>query len=435
MNKYSKKIINFIKKNNFQLYDVDISTNEFILEILQICKKINNIDISNITNNYTISKISKLHNKNEYPQLYYLFIEYKPHDISTFSDFITYYSLNQHNLHSSSIENDIQYDQKLMELYNNIYYPNNDRTELVNIFYNNFQSIDIIQEIESHDLIHIVLNIKRIRLSIYYYNDNINIQEYISNILKIIFLIDEIAKFYKIVVNDYDVIIFLGLNKKYLFNNKKILTPMNINSGATLLSSYVSLWRMEEYEKVLIHELLHYIGIDYHLFNNHEFSDKIKNIFNINGINHINESYNECVAAIINMCWKSINYNFNINTVYHFETKFLIFQTNKIIRFFNGNNAYDLCNIKISQTTSALSYIIIKTILFLNIANILQIIKMCNIKLNTNDKIKEYEQLLLQLITEKKYLDILQQNFHIFPSINKTNKIKFIERTMRMSVF
>jgi len=217
-------------------------------------------------------------------------------------------------------------------------------------------------------------------------------------------------------------------NKKYLFNNTKIITPMNINSGSTLFSSYVCLWRLEEYEKVLIHELLHYIGIDHQLFTDISLNNKINMIFKIVGKNHINESYNECVASIINMCWKSIKYNININKIYDLETKFLIFQTNKIIKFFDGNKAEDLFNINIIQTTSALSYIIIKTILFINITEILHLINYIKIKFNNNNIIL-YQNLLLDLLQKKNYIQILNNNFNV--SIDKN---KFIGKTMRMSV-
>jgi hypothetical protein len=422
MNKYELKIINFINKNDFKIDDINILNNVFILKILKICNEINNINLHEYK--IDIKHISKLHDKNEYPKLYYFFKKYIP-QITSFKDFVLYYSLNQHKININNLN--IK-DKELHDLYNDIFNSNNDRSELVNIFYNSFQSIDIIQEIECHNLTHIKLQINNIRISLYYYDDRLNIKDIITNIIKITLLINKIAIEYNIHVSDYDIIIFLGKNKKYLFNKKQIITPMNINSGSTLISSYVSLWRLEEYEKVLIHELLHYIGIDYHLFTNNELNNKIREIFKIDGINHINESYNECVAAIINMCWKSIKYNININDIYKLETKFLIFQTNKIIKFFGGNKSENLFEINITQTTSALSYIILKMILFLNINSILDLIEKIKIKLDFNN-INLYENLLLELVTKKEYIDILNNNFYI-----DGDKKKFIGRTMRMSI-
>ena len=105
----------------------------------------------------------------------------------------------------------------------------------------------------------------------------------------------------------YNVILFLGNQKKYLFGNK--ITPMNMNSGSTIKDIYVSVWRKEEYEKVLIHELCHYISIDFDIFLNDKINKDINNIFNLEGINHVSESYNETVACIINMLYKSVKLN------------------------------------------------------------------------------------------------------------------------------
>ena len=414
MNKYSTKIIKFINNNNFKnnnFKNTNLENNLFISKILNICKEICNITLPKYNINH--NKISKIHSVDEYPQLYEIYKNNIP-NIKTFIDFIKYYSLNIHDLYD--FKNDL------------INKNTKDRKELIDIFYNNFQSIDIIQEIETHDLTHIEVQIDNIRISLYYYDNTLDINEIISNIIKITLLIDKIAHLYNIHPNNYNIIIFLGKNKKYLFNNTKIITPMNINSGSTLFSSYVCLWRLEEYEKVLIHELLHYIGIDHQLFTDISLNNKINMIFKIVGKNHINESYNECVASIINMCWKSIKYNININKIYDLETKFLIFQTNKIIKFFDGNKAEDLFNINIIQTTSALSYIIIKTILFINITEILHLINYIKIKFNNNNIIL-YQNLLLDLLQKKNYIQILNNNFNV--SIDKN---KFIGKTMRMSV-
>ena len=429
MNKYTKKIIDFINKNNFKIDKISLKNNLFISKIIDICKEINSTDLPRF--NINVKNLLKLHSINEYPQLYYFFKKYNP-NITSFKEFVSYYSLNQHQINIYDLQQNIRNDAELLEMYNMIYNSHDDRSELVNIFYNNFQSIDIIQEIETHDLKNIELKINNIRISLYYYDDKMDIKEISYNIIKITLLIDKIAKVYNIYVSDYDIIIFLGKNKKYLFNKKKIITPMNINSGATLISSYVSLWRLEEYEKVLIHELLHYIGIDYHLFNNQDLNNKIQKIFKIDGINHINESYNECVASIINMCWKSIKYNLDIDNIIHIEKRFLIFQTNKIINFFDGNKGEDIFTIEISQTTSALSYIIIKTILFLNINSILDLIEKVQIRLHISENINFYETLLLNVLEKKDYIKILNDNFNI--NI-KADRKKFIGKTMRMSVY
>ena len=200
---------------------------------------------------------------------------------------------------------------------------------------------------------------------------------------------------------------------------------MNINSGATLIEKYVSVWRKEEIEKVLIHELLHYIGIDHKLFIND--NDKINKLFNVTK-NKINESYNETLAGIINMCWKSQKHNININELYLLELKFLLFQTAKIIKYFDGKCADDLFTIKISQTSWMLSYIILKMILFCNINDIINFIESINLKINSDDDINKYIELLEKEIKNKNYIIQLNDIFNI-----KFNS-DYLNKTMRMTV-
>ena len=403
--KYIKQFINKIKLN--QNFNID-NNNKFIKNILNISKNINNSEIK--IPSYDIQIIKKIHTSDNYPLLYDIIRKSNP-KIKNFKDFLIYYTLNQTNIDIENLIKDVQFDKN--------------RNELKDIFYNSYQSIDIIQEIESNDLNHIVIKTDYYKLSLYYY-DIVNIDDEIIKIIKIIYLIREINKLYKI--NDidfYNVIIFFGNKKKYLFNERKIITPMNINSGATIIENYATVWRKEELEKVLIHELLHYIGIDHKLFIND--NDKINKLFNVTK-NKINESYNETLAGIINMCWKSQKHNIDINELYLLELKFLLFQTAKIIKYFDGKCADDLFVIKISQTSWMLSYIILKMILFCNINEIINFIESINLKINSDDDINKYIELLEKKIKNKNYIIQLNDIFNI------NYNSKYLNKTMRMTV-
>jgi hypothetical protein len=445
LTRYMKKINNINTKIN--------TNNELIKKLLKISSYINNDKIN--LPNYNIAYIKKLHDKKEHPEYYKLFKKKFP-NIRTFKDFILYFVKNQHNIDFTD------FNQNLSDnlLHNNLL--NDDRKELINIFYHKFISIDIIQELESNDLKHIVIQDKHYKISLYYYdlNDN-DIKIQIIKIIKIINLIREINKTYKISnIDFYNIIIFLSNRKKYIFNKTKILSPMNINSGSTLIGEHVSVWRKEELEKVLIHELLHYISVDHNLFINNNKFDDINNIFNITDMNdnksdnRINESYNETVACIINMCWKSVTLNINLQEIYQTEMKFLLFQTSKIIKFFkyleydnisnnnlsiksiksinsiNSINAEDLFKININQTTSVISYIIIKMMLFYNIDIIMNFINKINIKIHIDneDEIDEYQKLLNKIIQSKNYMNDLDIIIKI------KFKTRFLNKTLRMSV-
>lgn len=423
MDKYTKKIIKYINKfiinyDENKIINKFNKNNNFIITLQNIIKNINFV-----IQKYDIIKINKLHNNNE-PQLYLLYTKCFVNEIKNLSDFIKYYTLNQYE--PSDLKIYLTTDE-LKQLYENIYEKNDERSEIRQLFYfNNFVSIDVIQELEINDIYHILINNDLFTLSLYYYDiDNIN--DYITNIINIIHIIHNINITYKISnVNKYNLIIFLGKQKKYLFADR--ITQMNMNSGSSIKEIFVVLWRKEEYEKVLIHELCHYIGIDHRIFTDYNIAD-INNYFNLDGINHINESYNETVASIINMCWKSYKLNMDLEDIYIYEMKFLILQTIKIIKFFNGTKYDDLFNINIIQNTSGLSYIILKMILFYNINSFMDLIIDLNIKCDTQEKINKFKKYLSEKIENKLYLQLIDDNFNKY-----TPDKKFINKTFRMSV-
>jgi hypothetical protein len=228
-------------------------------------------------------------------------------------------------------------------------------------------------------------------------------------------------------VKKYNVIMFLGKQKKYLFGD--MITQMNMNSGSSMIEIFVTLWRNEEYEKVLFHELCHYIGIDHNIFTNNIITN-INDKFNIDGINHNSESYNETVASIINMCWKSHKLNMDLQNIYDYEIKFLLLQTAKYINFFNGRRCDDLFTINIMQNTSGLSYIVLKMILMFNINEFMDLILENNIKCDDDNKILKFKQFLEDKINDKSYNGLINV---FLQEINNLDKNKFIYKTFRMS--
>ena len=325
----------------------------------------------------------------------------------------------------------------LLELFTKIYETEDDRIELSKIFYNNtFVSIDVLHELELNDLNHIYIDEKYFELSVYYY-DITNIDEYLLKIIKIIHLIKEINNKYE--PNNtlkYNIIIFLGNQKKIFMGDK--ITPISMNSGSAIVEVYVSLWRKEEFEKVLIHELLHFINADF-FYNNKGYSELDNNILElikIEGVNNPNESYNETLAGIINMCWKSVQLKIDINEIYFIDMKFLYLQSAKLIKYFGGLTNNDLLDkqITIKQTTSAISYLFLKMILFHNIIDTLEFIDDINFKCNNTDKINKFNVYLIDKIKDKSYSENVDK-YLIFINKPKIDYSKYIYKNMRMSVY
>ena len=421
MDKYSLKIKNIT--DNLSIKNVNINKSIFINKLFEIIQNTYNPNL-NIPN-YTIKHLKKIHSIEEDSLLYKFYKLYKPYDIKSLKDFVKFYIEN--NLTEIEIiKENIKDNTSLLNKFNEIYFNKDDRDEIKNIFYHNiFVSIDILHELESFDLKCIEIDDSYFRLNLYYYDID-NIDEHIRNIINIINIIKQINNSFQFEpVKIYNVILFLGNQKKYLFGNK--ITPMNMNSGSTIKDIYVSVWRKEEYEKVLIHELCHYISVDFDIFLNKKINNDINNLFNLHGINHVSESYNETVAGIINMCYKSVKLNIDLNEIYLIETKFLLFQTIKLIKFFGGN---DIFTMKIYQNTSCLSYIILKFILFYNINDFINLLDEFNIICNSSKKINIFNKFLLDIIKKKDYLNDIEKNINFV--INNWNN-KFVYKTLRMS--
>jgi hypothetical protein len=412
MDKYSKKIIKFISTNKINLQnnlENKLQDNELINIIIKKVKKVNKKHF--IIPPLKIDKIFKLRNINDDSLLYKFFKEYES-NIKTKEDFIKYYCFNQHQLNIQEIKNDIKQDNnkdKLLNLFKNIYERTDNRKELSKIFYNNtFVSLDIIDEIECNDLYHIQINDLFYNISLYYYDNVDYIDEYILKIIKIIYLIKEINDHFEPLNNNkYNVIMFLG-NQKKLFMSDRI-TPISMNSGSSIATIYASVWRKEEFEKVLIHELLHFIEGDFyhHIDGYHKLDNDILKIFNIDGLNNPNEAYNETLAGIINMCYKSEQLKVDINKIYNIEMRFLYLQSAKLIKYFDGSYTEDLLNKKIiiKQTTSALSYLFLKMILFHNINDTLEFIMNIDLKCNVKEKVNKFNNFLINKINDKSYVN------------------------------
>jgi hypothetical protein len=282
--------------------------------------------------------------------------------------------------------------------------------------------------------------------------DNINIaliyeteQKDISiiriNIIRIIKIMDQINKeFNKHNQDKYRINILLTPLRKKFSKEEITLTPMNINSGSALSGSFVNVWRIEELEKVLIHELQHYLHFDYHVFDKYykDVNEVIKKHFKLsddnNKSNKSNESYNETLAAIINMCYQSSKYNVKINKIYEYEIKFLIFQSLKIIKHFNNiKSDYNILDIQFIQTTSCLSYYILKCILFFNIIDFLGFLKDNGIKC-IGDNIRNYATFLDKTLSSDKIKNLNELISELDENVNKLNvKDDFLKNTLRMS--
>ena len=165
-------------------------------------------------------------------------------------------------------------------------------------------------------------------------------------------------------INMYLVLTPLEKNLEIDSNIDCIIGPKNINSGYTdFYKNEIFIWREEEFEKVIFHELIHYMNLD---TRNVVFNDK-NLIHNINNFKSYYEAFTDFWGIIYHLIYISLITNRSINTLLQIEFKFIENQANLINDFFKLNNWEH--KKEINQNTPAFSYFIIKYMIFEKVIN------------------------------------------------------------------
>ena len=229
--------------------------------------------------------------------------------------------------------------------------------------------------------------------------------------------------FIMLITNTYiNVNIFIydtPFKKKFNCNNSKncgVLHTHNVNSGLNYDNNII-IFRKEEYKKLLLHELIHALDVDYK-YETIKENKKLLELFNINTKNLlINESYVETWAIILNTYCvlretntNSLN-NFKLNLKK--ELAHSLIQCSKLCIYYNIDDFSKIYNnhkntIYYKDNVNTFSYHIVKTINLYNIRNFLK-----------NFKDDKY-------ILKKKYKYDLYTKFIIKHNSCLSNKINLI---------
>ena len=182
--------------------------------------------------------------------------------------------------------------------------------------------------------------------------------------------------------------------KKYLPRDMlDVLGVENVNSAVTTSctpSGSIVIFREEEWFKVLIHELFHVIGLDFSANHSEIYTEKLREILNVNSDYLIFETYSEFWATIINTLFytyfilysmtdlEEIRFDdfYTINKVnLNIELTFSLIQMTKILSHMHLNynilwsdevKHKSMRNMLYKEDTNVLAYYILKTALLAN---------------------------------------------------------------------
>ena len=187
----------------------------------------------------------------------------------------------------------------------------------------------------------------------------------ISNILNRIKIMILLLDYLRSLVNDYPKLtIYLVLtNLKKTFPENGIMTAENANTGyVNFITNIIFIWRMEEFEKVLIHEAIHFFDLD-------GLKRDYTNRIDIDGEHRYYEGFTDFWAIYYYIIYISIISKVNIKQILELEFNFIknqAFTLNSLL----GLNSWETKPKKvIKQLTAGFSYYIIKYLLFLHSLN------------------------------------------------------------------
>lgn len=308
------------------------------------------------------------------------------------------------------------------------------RKNLHTMLYDNpFVSLNIQSYYETHDILYTNYKSDGIALHLYEYNSMPKINP--TDVFHIINVMRKLSN-----KNVRVKIVILGSPfKKKLFNaidDDITLLPIHINSGSTLRDSYINIWRYEEWQKVLIHEMIHYLEIDFNFrtrgFNNLTYY--LSNKFNVIGNVIPSEAYTEMIAVILHTMYISSNFkSFSVNFMY--ETNFSLFQVAKILDFIGASELDDIdktikpeSEIILKQKTSILSYYIVKSSLLFNLVDMINFV---SVDVTFNNRMNEFINLVQKSLSNSQFKAIIKEYIEYIK--NTKDKSNSLYTTMRMT--
>jgi len=240
----------------------------------------------------------------------------------------------------------------------------------------------------------------------------------VKGIFKRVLIVRELLHLPDNYEDDLTFYVFPTSHKKMLPERRGVpLGPLHCNSGSTdLMRKEIALWRTEEMNKVLVHELLHHYRVDANL---REVGHSTGAVLNFD------ETYTEWLTTILHTMFTSIEKGHNYPTFkkdLHKQIEFALYQAAKVIYHYQMKpNNLAAKKAPFPQETNVYEYYILKAALLYHLSLVLR-------HVDPNTLVFQYPLEFLQTV-----MDSLDDGF--LGTLDKilSKNLKFT-RTLRMVI-
>jgi len=278
---------------------------------------------------------------------------------------------------------------------------------------------------------------------------NVSNKERIKTVDRIYRLLYFIISHSKMNLKTLKISLFLNNSEKKLNSKYEILSPKHVNTAVTYAcatNGEIFLYRKEEWFKVLSHELMHSLCLDFSGINLKDLKTSFKKLFKINSDYEISESYAEFWATVINIMFLSFDitksyksFKENVAMMLDIEKIFSLYQVTKILKYMridgyekliDNSNLYE-------EKTNVFAYYIVKTILLYHYDEFLLFCHENNSPKNpilfykSPVNINQFFKFILEYYQE----DNMMKDFRAMELISRDVKNKDLKKSMRMTLF
>ena len=289
-----------------------------------------------------------------------------------------------------------------------------------------------------------------------------NIHKYNEYINTTLAWLDFALKYTTLKTNSITLYLFLSdFEKELPKSNINILDTINCNSAVTTACNKdgeILIYRKEEWMKVLMHETIHLLCLDFSGMDYYEFKQKIKSLYPINSDFELSESYSEFWANTINSFFISYillddkkNYDSFVkyySVINYYEKLFALFQCLKILEHMNltyemlyKRDELSMVSRKLyKENTNVFPYYILKMVLLYHKEDFMIWCRRNNEKnvLNYNKTPQTFNSLFLFIKSKMDNIDMLDDLDTIrimFRREKNSNNCEVLLKTTRMSLF